>query len=89
MATPVTAGSWRCAGWCANASAPHRGVRIDDQADRRQAQDPSAGVEVVPIEQAVARYRAAVDMKNEARSDFVVMAQCYARDAAGAGWSIA
>ena len=31
--------------------------------------------------QAIARYRAAVDMKNELDPDFVVMAQCYARDA--------
>src|SRR6267378_3117709 len=45
------------------------GVRIDDQ----------------PIEQAIARYRAAVDMKNELDPDFVVMAQCYARDAANGG----
>jgi 2-methylisocitrate lyase-like PEP mutase family enzyme len=36
----------------------------------------------VPLEQAVARYRAAVDMKDELDPDFVVMAQCYARDAA-------
>jgi 2-methylisocitrate lyase-like PEP mutase family enzyme len=39
----------------------------------------------VPLEQAIARYRAAVDMKNEIDPDFVVMAQCYARDAANSG----
>jgi 2-methylisocitrate lyase-like PEP mutase family enzyme len=57
------------------------GVRIDDQPidGKRRTQD--AGVSVVPIEQAIARYRAAVDMKNELDPDFVVMAQCYARDA--------
>jgi 2-methylisocitrate lyase-like PEP mutase family enzyme len=40
---------------------------------------------VVPLEQAIVRYRAAVDMKNELDPDFVVMAQCYARDAANGG----
>ena len=39
-------------------------------------------MEVVPVEQAIARYRAAVDMKNELDPDFVIMSQCYARDAA-------
>src|SRR5437660_205327 len=61
------------------------GVRIDDQPIEGKRKTQSAGVEVVPIEQAVARYRAAVDMKNELDPDFVVMAQCYARDAAGGG----
>jgi 2-methylisocitrate lyase-like PEP mutase family enzyme len=42
-------------------------------------------VEVVSLEQAIARYRAAVDMKNELDPDFVIMAQCYARDAANGG----
>ena len=37
---------------------------------------------MVSIDQAVARYRAAVDMKNELDPDFVIQAQCYARDAA-------
>src|SRR6202795_1347746 len=58
------------------------GVRIDDQPIEGKRRTQSAGVEVVPIEQAVARYRAAVDMKNELDPDFVVLAQCYARDAA-------
>jgi 2-methylisocitrate lyase-like PEP mutase family enzyme len=57
-------------------------VRIDDQPIEGKRRTQSAGVEVVPIEQAVARYRAAVDMKNELDPDFVIMAQCYARDAA-------
>jgi hypothetical protein len=38
---------------------------------------------VVPLRDAVVRYRAAIDMKNELDPNFVVMAQCYARDAAG------
>jgi 2-methylisocitrate lyase-like PEP mutase family enzyme len=61
------------------------GVRIDDQPIEGKRRTQSAGVEVVPIEQAIARYRAAVDMKNELDPDFVVMAQCYARDAANSG----
>lgn len=58
------------------------GIRIDDQPIEGKRKTQTAGMEVVPIEQAIARYRAAVDMKNELDSDFVVMAQCYARDAA-------
>ena len=58
------------------------GMRIDDQPIEGKRRTQSAGVEVVPIEQAIARYRAAVDMKNELDPDFVIMAQCYARDAA-------
>jgi len=61
------------------------GVRIDDQPIEGKRRTQSAGVEVVPLEQAVARYRAAVDMRNELDPDFVVMAQCYARDAANGG----
>jgi 2-methylisocitrate lyase-like PEP mutase family enzyme len=58
------------------------GVRIDDQPIEGKRQTQSEGLEVVPLPQAIARYRAAVDMKNELDPDFVVMAQCYARDAA-------
>ena len=58
------------------------GIRIDDQPIEGKRQTQSAGVEVVPLAQAIARYRAAVDMKNELDPNFVVMAQCYARDAA-------
>lgn len=61
------------------------GVRIDDQPIEGKRATQSAGVEVVPIAEAVARYRAAVDMKNELDPDFVVMAQCYARDAVNSG----
>jgi 2,3-dimethylmalate lyase len=58
------------------------GIRIDDQPIEGKRKTQSAGMEVVPFEQAIARYRAAVDMKNELDPNFVVMAQCYARDAA-------
>src|SRR5215472_14301227 len=61
------------------------GIRIDDQPIEGKHKTQSAGVEVVSLDQAVARYRAAVDMKNELDPDFVVMAQCYARDAADGG----
>lgn len=61
------------------------GVRIDDQPIEGKRRTQSAGVEVVPLEQAVARYRAAVDMRNELDPEFVVMAQCYARDASNGG----
>src|SRR4051812_26456285 len=57
------------------------GIRIDDQPIESKRKTQSAGVAVVPLDQAIARYRAAVDMKNELDPNFVVMAQCYARDA--------
>jgi len=63
------------------------GVRIDDQPIEGKRKTQDAGVEVVPLDQAVARYRAAVDMKNELDPNFVVMAQCYARDAANGGFA--
>lgn len=61
------------------------GIRIDDQPIEGKRRTQSAGLEIVPLEQAIVRYRAAVDMKNELDPDFVVMAQCYARDAANGG----
>jgi 2,3-dimethylmalate lyase len=62
------------------------GVRIDDQPIEGKRRTQSAGLAVVPLEQAVARYRAAVDMRNELDPDFVVLAQCYARDAGNGGF---
>lgn len=62
------------------------GVRIDDQPIEGKRRTQSAGMEVVPLELAIARYRAAVDMKNELDPDFAVIAQCYARDAANGGF---
>jgi len=61
------------------------GVRIDDQPIEGKRRTQSAGVQIVPLEQAVARYRAAVDMRNEMDPSFVIMAQCYARDATNGG----
>ena len=61
------------------------GIRLDDQPIEGKRRTQSAGIEIVPREQAIARYRAAVDMKNELDPGFVVMAQCYARDAVNGG----
>lgn len=61
------------------------GVRIDDQPIEGKRRTQSAGIEVVPIEHAVARYRAAAEMRDELDPNFVIMAQCYARDASGGG----
>jgi 2-methylisocitrate lyase-like PEP mutase family enzyme len=61
------------------------GVRIDDQPIEGKRKTQSVGIEVVPLDLAIARYRAAVDMKNELDPNFVIMAQCYARDAANGG----
>src|SRR6476660_10316639 len=55
------------------------GVRIDDQSIEGKRRTQDAGVSVVPLDQAIARYRAAVDMKNELDPNFIIMAQCYAR----------
>ena len=63
------------------------GVRIDDQPIEGKRRTQSAGISVVPTEQAIARYRAAVDMKNEIEPNFVIMAQCYARDADNSDFS--
>jgi len=61
------------------------GVRIDDQPLEGKRRTGSAGVEVIPVADALTRYRAAVDMRNELEPDFVIMAQCYARDAVNGG----
>ena len=62
------------------------GIRLDDQPIEGKRSTQMAGLEIVSAEQAVARYRAAVDAKNELDPDFVIMAQCYARDAANGGF---
>jgi len=56
------------------------GIRIDDQPIEGKRKTQNAGIDVVPLDQALVRYRAAVDIKNEIDPNFVVMAQCYARD---------
>src|SRR5215472_8213279 len=59
------------------------GIRIDDQPIEGKRKTQNAGIDVVPVRDAIVRYRAAVDMKNELDPNFVIMAQCYARDAKG------
>src|SRR5919206_733849 len=61
------------------------GIRIDDQPIESKRKTQNSGIDVVPVRDAIVRYRAAVDMKNELDPDFVVMAQCYARDAWNGG----
>jgi 2-methylisocitrate lyase-like PEP mutase family enzyme len=61
------------------------GIRLDDQTIEDKRKTQSAGVRIASLEQVIARYRAAVDMKNELDPSFVVMAQCYARDAVNGG----
>jgi 2,3-dimethylmalate lyase len=61
------------------------GVRIDDQPIEGKRGTQSAGVQIAPLAQAIARYRAAVEMRNELDPSFVIMAQCYARDAVNGG----
>jgi 2-methylisocitrate lyase-like PEP mutase family enzyme len=62
------------------------GIRLDDQPIESKRGTQNAGIEVAPLELVLARYRAAVDMKNELDPDFVVMAQSYTRDAANGGF---
>ena len=61
------------------------GLRLDDQPLDQKRRTMSAGISIVSREEAVARYRAAVDAKNEIDPDFVIMAQCYARNAGNGG----
>jgi isocitrate lyase len=41
------------------------GIRIDDQPIEGKRTTQNAGIDVVPLRDAIARYRAAVDMTNE------------------------
>jgi 2-methylisocitrate lyase-like PEP mutase family enzyme len=61
------------------------GLRLDDQPLEQKRRTLSTGISIVAREEAVARYRAAVDAKNEMDPDFVIMAQCYARNAVNGG----
>ncbi len=61
------------------------GLRLDDQPLEQKRRTLSAGIEIVSREEAVARYRAAVDMRDELDPDFIIMSQCYARNAVGGG----
>jgi 2,3-dimethylmalate lyase len=61
------------------------GLRLDDQPLEQKRRTMSTGISIVSREEAVSRYRAAVDAKNEIDPDFVIMAQCYARNAVNGG----
>jgi 2,3-dimethylmalate lyase len=61
------------------------GIRLDDQEIEAKRGTQSAGISVVSREQAVERYKAAVEGRDELDPDFVVMAQCYARNAVNGG----
>jgi 2-methylisocitrate lyase-like PEP mutase family enzyme len=57
------------------------GIRLDDQEIEAKRGTQSSGISVVERDHAVERYQAAVAARNELDPDFVIMAQCYARDA--------
>ncbi|HXF75547.1 MAG TPA: isocitrate lyase/PEP mutase family protein [Methylomirabilota bacterium] len=61
------------------------GLRLDDQPLEQKRRTMSRGISIVARDEAVTRYRAAVEAKNEIDPDFVIMAQCYARNAVNGG----
>ncbi len=61
------------------------GLRLDDQPLEQKRRTMSTGISIVSRDDAVSRYRAAVDAKNEIDPNFVIMAQCYARNAVNGG----
>ncbi|MBM4260687.1 MAG: isocitrate lyase/PEP mutase family protein [Deltaproteobacteria bacterium] len=61
------------------------GLRLDDQPLDQKRRTGSAGISIISREDAVTRYRVAVDAKNEIDRNFVIMAQCYARNAVNGG----
>jgi len=61
------------------------GLRLDDQPLEQKRRTLSRGISIMARDEAVTRYRAAVDAKNEIDPDFVIMAQCYARNAINGG----
>jgi len=61
------------------------GLRLDDQEIEAKTSTGSKGIVVVSREQAVARYKAAVEARNEMDPNFVIYAQCYAREATNGG----
>ena len=57
------------------------GVRLDDQRIEVKRATQDLGLEIVSETEAIERYQAAVAARDEIDPSFVVMAQCYARDA--------
>jgi 2-methylisocitrate lyase-like PEP mutase family enzyme len=58
------------------------GVRIDDQSIEKKRGTGTGGIVVEDLDIVLARYRAAVDAKNELDPDFVIMAQGYVGEVA-------
>jgi 2-methylisocitrate lyase-like PEP mutase family enzyme len=58
------------------------GIHIEDQTTPKRCGDV-VGKQVISVDEAVGKYRAAVDAKNEIDPDFVVIARCDARGAPG------
>jgi 2-methylisocitrate lyase-like PEP mutase family enzyme len=61
------------------------GVRLDDQPLEQKRRTLSSGISIVSRTDAIIRYRAAVDARDEIDPNFVIMAQCYARNAVNGG----
>jgi methylisocitrate lyase len=61
------------------------GLRLDDQVLETKRSTQSDGIRIVGTEEAIERYGAAVQRRDELDPEFVIMAQCYARDAVGGG----
>jgi 2,3-dimethylmalate lyase len=65
------------------------GLRMDDQPIETKRRTQTEGIEIVGPDTAVDRYRAAVEARDEWDPGFVIMAQCYARDAVNGSFDIA
>jgi len=62
------------------------GIRIDDQDIEGKRAIGRTGITVAPLDVVLARYKAAVDARNELDPNFVVMAQCYTGAASNASF---
>jgi 2-methylisocitrate lyase-like PEP mutase family enzyme len=60
------------------------GIHVEDQAYPKRC-GHAAGIELIPLDEAVGKYRAAMDAKRDLDPDFVVVARTDARQAAGGG----
>jgi len=62
------------------------GIRIDDQDIEGKRAIGRSGITVAPLDVVLARYKAAVDARNELDPNFAIMAQCYTGAAANGGF---
>ena len=60
------------------------GIHLEDQVSPKRC-GLVAGVQVIPVDEAVSKYRAAVDARNELDEDFIIIARTDARSAAVGG----